>query len=215
MQNTTFSDEKNTTPHRLADRILEDIADPAASGFFPGVQLVENAMEEKYQVSRVTVRTALALLEGMGLVTNVPYKGRFVREFHEKEIQDMYIVRAVNEACAARLAADRITDEQIKELEGLLLDLEKEEKGNDTAAIGKKDYGFHAHIQKVCGNSMLDEILRRSQLLFMLIRVIHRDDPSLRRRRRGTHRQIFNAIRKRDGARAERAAWLHLEPSFA
>ena len=62
---------------------------------------------------------------------------------------------------------------------------------------------------------MLDEILRRSQLLFMLIRVIHRDDPSLRRRRRGTHRQIFNAIRKRDGARAERAAWLHLEPSFA
>ena len=163
----------------------------------------------------MTIRTALALLEGMGLVTNIPYKGRFVRQFTEKEIRDMYLVRAVNEACAARLAAGQITDEQIKELQRLLLDLEEVEKGSDQRARDESDFRFHAYIQKVCGNAMLDTLLQQSQLLFTLIRVIHRDPSKLQATPRPTHRQIFDAVRKRDPALAEKTVWRHLEPSFA
>ena len=210
-----MNDEKSTAPHKLVDRILEDIANPVASGFFPGVQLVETALQEKYGASRVTIRTVLALLEGMGLVTNVPYRGRFVRRFSDRQITDMYRVRAVNEALAARLAAERIAPAQLKELEARLLALEKAAKRGRNPEAEKLDYEFHAFIQKVCGSDMLEEVLRRSRLLFTLIRVVHREHAGHTEKPRAAHRDIFDAIKRRDAAQAERSMWLHLAPSFA
>ena len=214
MREPTAAGEKATAPHKLVDRILEDIASPMASGFYPGVQLVEAALQEKYKTSRVTIRTVLALLEGMGLVTNIPYRGRFVRQLTDKQIRDMYQVRVVNEALAARLAAEHASPDQVKELGALLKDLERVEKSADRSGTERYDYEFHACIQSICGNEMLHETLRRSQLLFTLIRVVHREDAALRRKPRASHRDIFSAIKRKNGAQAERSAWLHLEPSF-
>ena len=209
------SKAKNTTPHQLVDRILEDIADPASSGFYPGVQLVETALQKRYETSRVTIRTVLALLEGMGLVTNIPYRGRFVRKLTDKQIRDMYLVRAVNESLAARLAAEAVTPEQIAELEAILTEYEHAEREGDVPTIERSDYEFHALIQKVCGNQMLEEVLGRSHVLFTLIRVVHRERRDDRVKRRSTHREIFDALKQGDPAKAEQAVWLHLEPSFA
>ena len=205
---------RNTTPHQLVDRILEDIANPVGSGFYPGVQLVEAELQKKYATSRVTIRTVLALLEGMGLVTNIPYRGRFVRKFTDKQIRDMYLVRAVNESLAARLAAAVILPHQVMDLEAILRECEAAAHEGDTPKLERSDYEFHAFIQRICGNDMLGEVLGRSQLLFTLIRVVHRERRDDLLKQRTTHREIFDALKHRDPAKAEQAVWLHLEPSF-
>jgi len=68
-------------------------------------------------VSRTPVREAIRKLELEGLVEMLPRKGAHVAELSVKDIMDVLEVRATLDGLATALAAERITDEEIKELE--------------------------------------------------------------------------------------------------
>ena len=192
---------QDTALKRFVDRLLKDLADPE-SEVYPGVQLVERTLEQAYGVSRVTVRTGLTLLEGVGLVRNTPYKGRFIRRYSPREIKDMYTVRALNEAYACRLAAEHATEEDLRELECLLIDLEEEEQRAYSRVREEKDYAFHRCVIAMSGNSALAELMEWSCLQFILLRVIEfQHGPA--RPMLVSHRDLFDAIRNRDAELAE------------
>lgn len=203
---------KDTVIRRLTKQIIQDMTDPA-SGLLPGVQLVEQLLIQRYKASRATIRVVLNILESKGLVTNIPNRGKFVRKFSDKEIEDMYDLRALLEGCAARLAASRITKDKIKKLGNLLIDLEREEKrGVDEGLIEKKDLKFHQYIQKVCGNDRLDEMLKESHIQFYLIKIFRPKTGNFYKKSI-SHREIFDAIRFRNYKKAEIAARMHVELS--
>ncbi|MCL4674487.1 MAG: GntR family transcriptional regulator [Pararhodobacter sp.] len=96
----------------LADQIATQIAEAIINeDYAPGERIHEVAVSERYQVSRGPVREALRILENAGLVTILPRRGAIVTKLTVEEVQDVFEIRAVLVALAARrLAIERPAD---------------------------------------------------------------------------------------------------------
>jgi DNA-binding GntR family transcriptional regulator len=77
----------------------------------PNVHLVAADLAERLETSRTPIREALQLLASEGLVVAAK-RGYVVREHTRDEIREIYEVRATLEEMAARLVAQRVTDEK-------------------------------------------------------------------------------------------------------
>ena len=81
----------------LRDRILDgDLA--------PGERLIERALVEEHDVSRVTARSALARLAAEGLVVLEPHRGARVASLDAEQLHDLFALRTALEVEAARIA---------------------------------------------------------------------------------------------------------------
>lgn len=125
----------------------------------PGQQLVEAHLASWCQVSRTPIREALTRLEQDGLVRRGP-RGLVVRESSPAEILDIYEIRIVLEATAARLAAEQRTKRDLILMEHAtsrmagLADADPHEKASVNAE-------FHRLIWKTSHNSSLIDLLER------------------------------------------------------
>jgi DNA-binding GntR family transcriptional regulator len=71
----------------------------------PGDRINEPDVASRLGVSRVPVREALKALESTGLVVSKKHSGVFVRSIEEREITELYQLRASMDALAGRLLA--------------------------------------------------------------------------------------------------------------
>ncbi len=86
---------------------------------------MEVQLAEQLGVSRTPVREAIRKLELEGLVVMLPRKGAYVANMSLKDIMDVLEVRASLEGLAAYLAAERISDEDIKKLKDISEEFKK------------------------------------------------------------------------------------------
>ena len=86
----------------------------------PGERLMEIQLANKLGVSRTPIREAIRKLELEGLVLMIPRKGAEVAEITEKSLRDVLEVRRALEELAVELVCEKITDEQIQDLNELL-----------------------------------------------------------------------------------------------
>lgn len=99
-------------------RIREALENAIVDGrFAPGTKLDPVALEGEFQCSRTPVREALQQLEASGLVRIHAKRGTFVSEWTMEELAERFEAMAELEATCARLAARRITNDELKELE--------------------------------------------------------------------------------------------------
>lgn len=104
----------NGRPPRV-DRVAEQLRDGIRGGrYVPGQRLVEVDLTGELAVSRQSLREALRRLAGEGLVTIQPYQGATVRKWSRREIDEIFALRELLEGEAARLAATRIDDDDIR-----------------------------------------------------------------------------------------------------
>ena len=115
----------------ITEHILGQIRDMIMDGTLPpGSRIDQAELTERFGVSLVPVREALARLQSSGLVRIVPHRGVFVEELSAEELVDIYGMREVLEEYAARLAADHLTAQDVAQLEQLL---RKQELAADAA----------------------------------------------------------------------------------
>ena len=89
--------ERLTTPVRIAAALREQIA----KGMLPpGTRLHEMEFKAAFGVSRHTLREAITLLVGEGLLTRVSFKGVEVRRLSIDDVRDIYAARRVIELSA-------------------------------------------------------------------------------------------------------------------
>ncbi|MGO4423651.1 GntR family transcriptional regulator, partial [Streptomyces sp. MCAF7] len=91
--------------------VVEQVADALREQLFagllrPGTALREGALTESLKVSRSTVREALQLLIGEGLLVREPNKGVIVRQLSEAEVDDIFRARRILELSAVRAVVD-------------------------------------------------------------------------------------------------------------
>jgi DNA-binding GntR family transcriptional regulator len=119
----------------LADELAFRLETAILDGLYPpGSRLPQEELCERFAVSRTPVREALRKLQAKNLVVVVPNKGATVRLLGRKELLDIYDVRAELEGFSCELAAARITDRCITELDAAQGELEAAVRLLDPAA---------------------------------------------------------------------------------
>jgi DNA-binding GntR family transcriptional regulator len=101
--------------------LVEDLADrlhaAILAGEFPiGSWLRQEALAERFGVSRTPVREALRVLQSAGVVSAVPRRGVLVRGPTTTEIREAYDIRAELEGFGAQLAATRARESDLEAL---------------------------------------------------------------------------------------------------
>lgn len=87
----------------------------------PGEPLREVALAEQLGVSKTPLREAFARLEQEGLVETTSFKGAVVTGYSERDLNEIYELRALLEGAAARAAAERSTDDTLDALRDLVV----------------------------------------------------------------------------------------------
>ena len=124
----------------LAPRALyEEVAELLRQRIFarelePGSWIDEMRIAEELGISRTPMREALKVLAAEGLVTMKVRRGAYVTEVSEKDLRDVYHLLALLESDAARVVAERASDDQLAQLQAQQLALE--------AAVDDRDRFF-------------------------------------------------------------------------
>jgi len=176
----------------------------------PGERLMEVQLAEKMGVSRTPVREAIRKLELEGLVDMIPRKGAHVAELSVKDIMDVLEVRASLDGLATALAAERITDDELKELKFINGQFSSYiEKENLNGSI-KKDAEFHDIIYRASRNDKLQVILNNLREQVQRFRVIYLKDYSSSKNLIKEHNDIFDAVSARTIESARSFAKTHI-----
>lgn len=139
-----------TLPLQIADQIAGAIVDGLHA---PGSRLREVELAQYFNVSRATIREALRLLEQRGLVRIQPQRGAHVTQLSMKELDDLFEVRASLLATGSRLAAERCTPEQARELKAQLEALRQSLPDLDAYMRGSS--GLVSTLVRMSGNDLL------------------------------------------------------------
>ncbi|OGO79954.1 MAG: GntR family transcriptional regulator [Clostridiales bacterium GWC2_40_7] len=176
----------------------------------PGERLMEVQLAEKMGVSRTPVREAIRKLELEGLVDMLPRKGAHVADLSVKDIMDVLEVRSTLDGLASMLSAERITDEELKELKHVQTQfINYVEKDNLQGSI-KKDVEFHDVIYRSSRNDKLIQIANNLREQVQRFRVIYIKDFSSTRELIREHAEILDSITKKDPELARKYAQKHI-----
>jgi DNA-binding GntR family transcriptional regulator len=146
----------------LADRAYIELRDRIVSlSIAPGAPIDEDQLGVEFEMGRTPVREAIKRLALENLVTVFPRRGTFASEINITDLAHISDVRTVLEGHAAYRAAERITDAQRAELDGLLVELSQSQGSDDTEALMALDARVHRFIYRCAGNPYLEETLGR------------------------------------------------------
>jgi DNA-binding GntR family transcriptional regulator len=146
----------------LADRAYIELRDRIVSlRIAPGAPIDEDALGAELEMGRTPVREAIKRLALENLVTVFPRRGTFASEINITDLAHISDVRAQLEGHAAYRAAERLTDVQRAELEGLLQELGQSQGSNDVEALMALDARVHRFIYRCAGNPYMEETLGR------------------------------------------------------
>ncbi len=129
----------------------------------PGTKLTENAICERYKVSRTPVREALKNLEKEGLVEIVTNRGAFAIGLSGEDIRDLFTLRRHYEVQAVWWAIERRTKEELEAIEESLDFMRFYTARNDVTRMRAINVGFHQRIASAAHNRFLSNSLARIQ----------------------------------------------------
>ncbi|MEU7227321.1 GntR family transcriptional regulator [Streptomyces chrestomyceticus] len=197
-------------PGPLRERVYEALLELITTRTLrPGQHLVESELAGHLGVSRQPVREALQRLNTEGWVDLRPAQGAFVHEPTEEEADQLFTVRTLLEAEAARLAAANAGSAGIAELEALCEKGEQAVRDDAVETAVATNAEFHAKVMELAGNAVLAglaaQVGRRVRWYYT---------PVARQRGKQSwaeHRELIAAITDRDEARASAVMRAHTE----
>ena len=195
-----------TITERLRDQIM-------IHQLKPGERLIADDLALTFGVSRSMIREALLLLATEGFINIIPRKGTFVTQMSAKQANDLFEVRLLLEGQVASLAAERRTDENLRDLR------ETADRGLAAALAGNVDQlpalntRFHNLLADTADNDYLTETLSRLSNIIQWVysrRIIERSTDSWKE-----HLRIVDAIEQMDPNAAKAAAHDHITRAWA
>jgi DNA-binding GntR family transcriptional regulator len=183
-------------PRTLSQQIAEMLRNAILNGeILPGERLNEKAIATETGTSRMPVREALRQLEQQGLVISIPNRGSFARYYDQKDIAEIYELRAVLEGLACRKIAEdqRLTSEDFDLLQGYVEDQLKAFANRDYDAWVESEIRFHTFLLQKAESQRL---LRFWRNLHVQCLFATRDQWGVLFRRARGHPIILDALHK-------------------
>jgi len=167
------------------------------------MRLVETRVAEELGVSRTPVREAIHRLESEGLIVLHPQKGLMVSEVSIEDVEEIEGIRMILERFAARLAAKRIKDEELRRLEECLNQSEESMKKGDIDKVLKINTKFHNLINSISGSKRLQDLIRQHSDYILRFRRAALCTEGHAEQALSEHRRILEALKKRDPDKVE------------
>lgn len=139
----------------------------------PGERLSESRLSEKLGVSRTPLREALMKLEEEGLVVGQRNLGYVVADFDIKTACDLLHVRAALDACAAELACETATQEDLEEIREIIRQMIafQDKKRASTANVAHDlDLGLRIH-KVIAGATRNEPLIRMTEQVYQQLQM--------------------------------------------
>lgn len=212
--------------NRLYHTIAEKIRKLIEGGEFPsGSRLPgERDLAQRFGVSRVTVREAEIALEAQGWISIKTGSGVYAKPrparpdaaLPDVTAFELTAARAIIEAEAAALAASRISDADLEELDRLIEAMSDPQVSDEVA--NASDRSFHLAIARIAGNPVVEHCVQliwrirneQPRVRKVYAHVCHNDNQA----RTEEHAAILTALRSREPAAARAAMRDHFQRLF-
>ncbi|WP_413317554.1 FadR/GntR family transcriptional regulator [Agrococcus sp. 1P02AA] len=213
--------------HDAVDQLLDAIIDGTLTA---GEQLPpEGQLALEFSVSRLTMREAVRLLQAQGVIVQVPgsrhriapvaeWTGmdavvRHARSAGQREQSSLELleVRMMIETGAARLAAERRTDEDLAVLEDALARMGEHHRSGDVDGFVAADLDFHDAIIRAAENRILVAAIRPLTTMLEETRGETSAVPAIREHAIAEHRAVLDAVRSGGATEARDAMARHMQ----
>ncbi len=215
---------RTLVPQSVAHEIQAMITDGTLK---PGDKIPsQREFSQKFGISRASLREALLTLETLGLLKTEAGRGTFVvgppqgqaghmapwRYSESHSVFDVFQTRIMLEGEIARLAAGRVTQLQLEQMENATCAMEESWARLDRLANVEADLEFHGVIVSACSNAMLRTLYEtmRDQLAETQRQPIPITNPQRMKESIAEHRRIIAALAANDGPAARREMQTHI-----
>ena len=172
---------------------------PAAS------RITEQEIAAQSGVSRTPVREALRRLQAEGLLHFVPNQGAVVASWSDRDVEEIFELRAMLESYTAERAAERATPEQIDQLRGLAQQQYalSEQRGPEALEqVAELNSRFHQTLQDAAGSKRLQAIVAQLVEVPLVSQTFRQYTPEQLLRSARHHIEIVQALENRDAGSA-------------
>jgi DNA-binding GntR family transcriptional regulator len=167
----------------------------------PGQRVAQEEVAGRLGVSIAPVREALRTLEQEGQVTYLPRRGYFITALEIDDLQEIYELRAILEARAARHALDTLEEAGLTRIELAARDCADAAQRGDVPAELEANRRFHFAILESPGQPQALRLIRLLWDSTETYRALYYNSPAERQESIGAHDRILDALRARDADR--------------
>jgi GntR family transcriptional regulator, rspAB operon transcriptional repressor len=177
----------------------------------PGAYINEAQISADLGLGRTPVHHAVTRLSLERMVEIIPRKGVIVSPISLQDVMASVEVRLMLEPNCARLAAERGTDQDVRELSAILARAGRLAASRDVMGLMDIDRQFHSRLAKAARNEMLEDILKRLHQSSLRFWFISLSDPKHMSGVDREHLAVLEALRSHDPRAAEHAMRAHIE----
>jgi DNA-binding GntR family transcriptional regulator len=187
------------------------------SGHFnPGERLTEEHLAKKLGVSRTPVREALHKLESEGLIKPLETRGFIVSRDSKDEVEELFELRAILEGYALRIISEKISEEDLKQLDRLVAGAEDALRRKRMEEVFKWNTKFHDTLHGiVVDKKRLHRLLVNIRKYVLRYRMDTLQYPDGGKRAVDGHRKILLALKLKDPDLCERMMREHIQEAKA
>jgi DNA-binding GntR family transcriptional regulator len=168
------------------------------------VYLREEAMAEKYKVSRSAIRNVFHQLAGSGMLDHIPRRGWQLRPFRQEDMQSFLEVREVLELKALDLARPSLLAQDLRSM------LSKNVAPGDGSEPVRIDNSLHAYFIDKANNSYIKDFFQRHGPYYEILFDWEDQDRKTAIETVRQHHDILEALLKHDWRRARKALSYHI-----
>jgi len=176
----------------------------------PGSVINEAQLMEEFDLGRTPIREAIKQLQTENLVMVTPRKGMYVADIAVTDLSQIFEVRVELESFATKLAAQRIIESEIDELERLAKDYQEVDP-SDRDSLIKLDGEFHSLLAKATHNKFLIKEIKYYYNLSLRIWYIALNYAKPEEIDITAHIEILEAIQAQDAEKAGQRMRKHIQ----
>ncbi|KYG33144.1 FadR/GntR family transcriptional regulator [Alkalihalobacillus trypoxylicola] len=215
---------------KIYEMIAEQITDEIKNGQLQAGDRLDSVQQlaTKYQVGRSAIREALSALRAVGLIEIRQGEGSFVKKIEhdlakmilpsvdlleKKDLKQLFEIRKMIETGAAKIAAEKRTEEDLERFEQVLQEMRQALGDGKLGEIA--DIQFHQAIVKATKNEMLQSLLEtisetmKAAMQEARMTYLYGDQEKLTALY-NEHKKIYEAIKERNEEKAFQSMMDHI-----
>ena len=203
---------------RNIDETMRSVSDELEEQIVLGVlhpreRLVEDDLCERFNLKRHVARQVLAEVERRGLVERRKNVGALVKSYAPREVTELYALRELLEADAARRIVFPVSSEALDALTAIQAENDEAADAGDLRRVFRANMAFHHAFFALSESQVLTEAIREYERRTHAIRSVSIVFPQYLEKARAEHHQMIEALRAGDRESLIKLCREHLVPS--